>query len=309
MHDSGDRDKFNSGAVRDNGEKKPRPDLISPFSKFRLGEWLRKGAEKYSARNWEKGIPISREIEAIERHLAQYQMGMTNEDHMAAIMCNAMFILHYEEMIKMGVLPASLDDRPKYVPMPVPVYGASVLCRNDSEEMIRKGDAVYYTEKLDGARLPFAKKIADAADRFANLRKRVNDAQVALMKELDGEQWTDQLNTDNTDKGYELELKGLNPITINGAKPYTGKPSNGGPLVMPKVSGITGQSMSKTVPGMIDKVQKAFILPDDNQMQTARCDICGTKKNLRFYRTDLKRHYCSDCYHNNRIDLKPVIRS
>jgi hypothetical protein len=29
-------------------------------------------------------------------------------------MFNAMALIHYEEMIKRGVLPAEIDDRPKY---------------------------------------------------------------------------------------------------------------------------------------------------------------------------------------------------
>ena len=33
---------------------------------------------------------------------------------MAAVMCNAMFIIHMEEMIERGVLPETLDDRPNY---------------------------------------------------------------------------------------------------------------------------------------------------------------------------------------------------
>jgi hypothetical protein len=48
----------------------------------------------------------------------RYQQGETdNEDHLAAILCNAMFIVHIDEMIKRGVLPQSLDDLPKYQAM------------------------------------------------------------------------------------------------------------------------------------------------------------------------------------------------
>ena len=117
MHDSGNRESFSSGAVRDTADDKPRPDLISPFALMRLGEWLRLGAEKYDERNWEQGIPIQRCIASLYRHLLAYQAGENDEDHMAAIMCNSMFIIHNEEMIADGVLPAELDDMPVYEPI------------------------------------------------------------------------------------------------------------------------------------------------------------------------------------------------
>ena len=114
MEDSGKRTEFGTGAVRDAAEGKSRPDLISPYAQMRKGQWLRLGAEKYDERNWEKGMEISRCIAAIERHTQKYKMGLVNEDHMAAIAVNAEFIMHYHAMINMGLLPAELDDMPKY---------------------------------------------------------------------------------------------------------------------------------------------------------------------------------------------------
>ena len=114
MHDSGKRETFSTGAVRDTADDKPRPDLISPFATERLGQWLQRGALKYAERNWERGIPISRCIASLERHLMKFKQGAKDEDHMAAIMCNAMFVSHIEEMIKRGVLPKELADMPDY---------------------------------------------------------------------------------------------------------------------------------------------------------------------------------------------------
>jgi len=37
-----------------------------------------------------------------------------SEDHLAAIVVNASFLMHYDIMIQRGVLPQSLDDLPKY---------------------------------------------------------------------------------------------------------------------------------------------------------------------------------------------------
>ena len=118
MQDSGERQSFETGAVRDSAEGKSRPDLISPFATERLGNWLLLGSKKYSERNWERGIPVSRTIASLHRHLMKYQQGSKDEDHLAAIMCNAMFILHTEEMVKRGVLPESLLDMPDYHALP-----------------------------------------------------------------------------------------------------------------------------------------------------------------------------------------------
>ena len=114
IQDSGKRETFETGAVRDTAEGKCRPDLISPFAIERLAEWLRLGAEKYTPRNWEKGLSVSRTIASLCRHLMKFQQGYSDEDHIAGIMCNAMFIAHTQEMIKRGVLPESLLDMPKY---------------------------------------------------------------------------------------------------------------------------------------------------------------------------------------------------
>ena len=114
MHDSGQRQEFATSAVRDTAEGKPRPDLVSPFAMKRLGRWLALGALKYSERNWEKGIAIGRSFASLCRHVEDYKAGETDEDHMAAVMCNAMFIIHTEEMVRRGVLPAELSDMPDY---------------------------------------------------------------------------------------------------------------------------------------------------------------------------------------------------
>ena len=116
MHDSGDRQHFATGAVRDTATGKPMMSLISPIAERRLGEWLTVGAAKYAARNWEKGIPLSRTMDSLMRHINQFREGDRSEDHLAAIMCNAMFLLHTQEMILSGMLPTELDDLPRYLP-------------------------------------------------------------------------------------------------------------------------------------------------------------------------------------------------
>jgi hypothetical protein len=241
---------------------------------------------------------------------------------MAAVMCNAMFIMHYEEMIKAGVLPASLDDMPSYVPMVTPKLDGARLMLLMGDQAVRKGDMVVYDDKM------------------ANLKRRVDEAKVALSKEL----------CDARDKAYGMELAdqnanptGLNPILADHYpsdtygqvhKPLSamipkptdtyetrqrmGQVHNKGarqikPLSTAAISKITGKAMD------LHKVRK-FILPDDNKvlptvypvpiiMKQKTCDICGCTKqdSIKFYRADLKRFYCTSCYRMNRIDLKPVI--
>ncbi len=116
MHDSGERQEFDTGAVRDTAAGKPRIDLISPFFMQRLGGWLAEGAKKYSDRNWEKGIHNSRCLASLCRHLEAYKAGEKGEDHIIAVACNAMFIAHNEVMVDRGVLPPEIQDMPNYRP-------------------------------------------------------------------------------------------------------------------------------------------------------------------------------------------------
>jgi hypothetical protein len=97
MQDSGERQQFDTGAVRDTTEGKGRFDLISPEVLFRLARWTQLGAVKYSDRNWEKGIPISRCVDSCMRHLVKYLDGWDDEDHLAAVVWNAMAIMHFEK--------------------------------------------------------------------------------------------------------------------------------------------------------------------------------------------------------------------
>ena len=114
MRDSGKREQFDSGAVRDTAEGKSRPDLVSPYAEDRIGQWMAEGALKYDERNWEKGMRISRCVASISRHLIAFKMGLQDEDHLAAIAVNAQFIMHYQAMIGVGKLPITLDDMPDY---------------------------------------------------------------------------------------------------------------------------------------------------------------------------------------------------
>jgi hypothetical protein len=73
---------------------------------------LQFGAQKYAARNWEKGMSWSRIFGAIQRHgVAMFQRGENKDPetqllHTAHLACEALFLLAYQ-LRKVGT-----DDRP-----------------------------------------------------------------------------------------------------------------------------------------------------------------------------------------------------
>ena len=82
--------KFNTGAVRDAMQGKGLPSLM-PVSALRaVSRRFEDGAEKYGRNNWKKGIPVSRYIDSINRHLWQFMEEDEVEDHLSAVIWNAM---------------------------------------------------------------------------------------------------------------------------------------------------------------------------------------------------------------------------
>lgn len=107
LEDSGQRQEFETGAVRDPAEGKGRYDLITPHGLRRLALHYEAGAKKYDDRNWEKGIPASRCFSSAVRHLYRWLNGENKEDHLAAAAWNIFAIIHFQEekpdMIDVGV--------------------------------------------------------------------------------------------------------------------------------------------------------------------------------------------------------------
>jgi hypothetical protein len=101
LKDSGQRLQFDSGMVRDIEDNKPGFHFLIPKDVpfdaqmlTRVAEHLRKGAKKYSPRNWEKGnsdAEAERARESALRHMMQWIMGETDEDHAAAVIINVIF--------------------------------------------------------------------------------------------------------------------------------------------------------------------------------------------------------------------------
>lgn len=89
--DSGRREEFKTGMVRDTQDDKPRYDLIDgPFLK-RWAELMARGAKKYGENNWKKAATqeeLSRFRSSAARHLFQWLEGDVTEDHAAAVAFN-----------------------------------------------------------------------------------------------------------------------------------------------------------------------------------------------------------------------------
>lgn len=106
--DSGERQSFDSGMVRDTQNGKARFDLVDwPMIK-RWAELMERGAKKYGEHNWKKAAGES-ELERFKasalRHCIQWYLGETDEDHGAATFFN----ISGAEMVKAKLLaPESL---------------------------------------------------------------------------------------------------------------------------------------------------------------------------------------------------------
>ena len=110
--DSGKRQEFTTGAVRDTQDGKGRFYLLPYYAITRLAQHFENGSAKYGDDNWRKGIPLRRYLDSMMRHAFKFMSGMKDEDHLAAIMWNAACLLETQEMIRLGLLPKELDNLP-----------------------------------------------------------------------------------------------------------------------------------------------------------------------------------------------------
>lgn len=109
--DSGHREQCPTGMVRDTQDGKPRYGLIPEGPQLRLAELYARGAVKYGPNNWQKGQPLSRAYESLQRHAHAWALGDASEDHLAGVVFNAYAIMFYEEEILGGHLPEELADK------------------------------------------------------------------------------------------------------------------------------------------------------------------------------------------------------
>jgi hypothetical protein len=105
--------QFETGARRDANNDKGRMDLLPWLGLIRLSKHFQKGAATHGERNWEKGMPTSVLMDSTLRHLAKAQAGLTDEDHITAAGWGIVCLLEELERIKLGTMPATLNDIPK----------------------------------------------------------------------------------------------------------------------------------------------------------------------------------------------------
>lgn len=110
LPDSGGRSNFDTGAVRDAMEGKGFPSLLPISALRRASKRFEDGATKYGRNNWQKGIPLSRYVDALYRHMWQYVENDQAEDHGGAIIWNAMCLVQTKDWIDQGKLPEELND-------------------------------------------------------------------------------------------------------------------------------------------------------------------------------------------------------
>jgi len=124
IKDSGKRQSFATGAVRDTQEGKPRYDLIPVHALSRLSQIYAQGRIKYPpeqkpgervpVENWRRGIDTQRFMSSLLRHAYAYLEGNRDEDHMAQLVFNALGIIETEEMVYRRILPPSLLTLPDW---------------------------------------------------------------------------------------------------------------------------------------------------------------------------------------------------
>ena len=99
MQDSGEREVFETGGVREPDKGKGFWELIPYDAMIRIAVWYEEGAEKYGPRNWEKGLSVSRCVRSAMRHLWKFAWGWDDEDHLAAVVWNCFAIMFYEKNV------------------------------------------------------------------------------------------------------------------------------------------------------------------------------------------------------------------
>ena len=94
------------------------PGLISPFFLNRVGLRLAEGVATHPDSDYNRGgapgFTAFDYYDKAMRHLVQYALGCTDEDHLAAVGCNINFLIDIQAKVARGVLPPETDNMPYY---------------------------------------------------------------------------------------------------------------------------------------------------------------------------------------------------
>jgi len=135
-HDNGQKQVFPTGAQRNAGDGKGHYEDVSPIMMERLAKLLERGANIYGSLNYAKGMPMMRTMQSLLRHAYNYLEGKRDEDHLAAVVFNAMVLMHTEAMILRGRLPKELDNMPDYTPKPEKAEKPTMM-EDSTDEIVR----------------------------------------------------------------------------------------------------------------------------------------------------------------------------
>ncbi len=112
--DSGERQQFSTGMVRDTTAGKTRYDLVYMPMFKRWAEIMTRGAEKYTANNWMKAETeeeLSRFRESAFRHFMQWFLNENpDEDHAAAVYFNIAGAEYVRERIRVKMNTAMFEE-------------------------------------------------------------------------------------------------------------------------------------------------------------------------------------------------------
>jgi hypothetical protein len=140
LKDSGSRTEFGTGAVRDAQEGKGRMDLLPVRALINVAKVFEAGAKKYAARNWERGIPLSRYADSAIRHFMKYLRGDRDEPHDAMAAWNILCLIETRMRIEEGLLNPELNDLP-FNPLKIDDNPLKIeTTTQDSELIYRKKD-------------------------------------------------------------------------------------------------------------------------------------------------------------------------
>lgn len=169
------------GAVK-HDKGKVRHSLIPWEPLHKLAEVYTLGAAKYGDHNWRKGMPYTRVLDALKRHLHDWEVLRVTRDeqdgqHPLASVAWCAFTLIYYEMYGVGE-----DDRPirpiPVMPVEIPVEGPVVETKLppprtvDRDSFISKRERVATVLCEAGDKLPGAWKLSQMAQVSHNLAAR-----------------------------------------------------------------------------------------------------------------------------------------
>lgn len=97
IHGQGVVEQQGNGGNRESRKNRGRFDLITYEAAHALAVWCELGAEKYGDRNWENGLSVKDTISRMVGHAIKASNGWTDEDHLAAVMWNAMCAITMEK--------------------------------------------------------------------------------------------------------------------------------------------------------------------------------------------------------------------